>query len=267
MAPALNSARTLNPQHFPALLPQPTHGQATASADPRANRLLGALSEDAYQRWLPRLEAVYMPQGLVLRETGRPLKYAYFPITSIVAPTGGLEGGHGGAMSLVGNEGIVGVSMLMDGSPAPGRTVVLGGGRGLRLCATSLMLDFEQGGPVTRLLLLYTQALKSQLAQNLVCKQQHALDRRLGSLLLQTLDRLGGSRDFMMPQELMADALGVRRDSVTEAVLTLQRAGLVRCERGRISVMDRAGLEGRSCECDALVKKEYQRLLPARSVW
>lgn len=245
------------------------HGYASATSStsgPRDNRLLGALSEPTYQRWLPQLEAVDMPLGMVLWQSGQPLKHAYFPTTSIVALMYGLDTGHTSAVSMVGNEGVVGVSMFMGGGSSLGQTVVISAGRGFRMRAAPLMIDFEMGGPVARLFLRYTQAAITQLGQAVACNRHHCVEQRLARFMLSMLDRLGNASEFVMTQELMAGALGVRREGVTEAALHLQRAGLIHYERGHIAVSDRAGLERRACECYAVVKKEYERLLPARSV-
>lgn len=266
MTANLTCHRTATPNARPAPASQQPREEVTGHGDPKANRLLGALAEPNYQRWLPHLEAVDMPLGMVLWDCGQPLKHAYFPTTSIVALMYGLEDGHTGAVSVVGNEGIVGVSMFMGGGSSLGQTVVICAGKGYRLRAAPLMVDFELGGPVARLLLRYTQAAMTQLAQFVVCNRHHCLDHRLCRFLLSTLDRLDGGSEFMMTQELMASALGVRREGVTEAALNLQRAGLIHYERGHILVRDRAGLEHRACECYGVVKREYERLLPALSV-
>jgi len=261
--------RTVPSGHLAARPQQTLHRCATHNihhssiSDPRANRLLGALAEPSYQRWLPHLEAVDMPLGMVLWESGRPLTHAYFPTTSIVALMYGLEDGHTSAVSMVGNEGMVGIALFMGGGSSLGQTVVISAGQGFRLRAAPLVMDFELGGPVARLLLRYTQAAMTQLAQVVVCNRRHSLEHRLCRFLLSTLDRLDGGREFMMTQELMASALGVRREGVTEAALHLQRAGLIHYERGHVFVHDRAGLEHRACECYAVVQKEYERLLPS----
>ena len=172
-----------------------------------------------------------------------------------------LEDGASVETAVVGNEGIVGMSLFLGGNSALNRAVVRGGGRGFRLRATVMMEAFEQGGPVMRLLLRYTQALITQMAQTAVCNRHHTLDQRLCRYLLSSLDRLA-TNELSMTQELIADMLGVRREGVTEAAFALQKAGLIRYARGHIIVIDRPALEKRSCECYAVVKKEYHRLLP-----
>ncbi len=203
-----------------------------------------------------------MPLGMVLGESGHPQKHVYFPTTSIVALMYDLEDGRSSAVSVVGNEGLVGVATCMGGGGAPGRWIVLSAGRGFRLRATDLKIDFELGGPVTQLLLRYAQALMTQVAQTVVCNRRHTIENRLCRLLLSTMDRLDGSAEFVMTHELISGVLGVRREGITETALILQRAGLLCYQRGRITVLDRAGLVHRSCECYAVVKTEHDRLLP-----
>lgn len=256
----------VTPSHLVAPSSQRLPQRDTRGSDPRANRLLGALAESGIQRWLPHLEAVDMPLGMVLRESGRPLKYAYFPTTSIAAMMYGLEDGHTGAVSLVGNEGMAGISMFMGGGSMLGQTVVISAGRGFRMLASPLTIDFERGGPVASLMLRYAQAAMTQLAQVVVCNRHHCLDQRLCRFLLSALDRLEAGSEFMMTQELISSVLGVRREGVTEAALSLQRAGLIHYERGHMRVLDRAGLQARTCECYDVVMREYERLLPRRSV-
>jgi CRP-like cAMP-binding protein len=250
-------ARTLTPPG-PARLPRCAPGPT----EPTANRLLGALTESAFQRLLPDLEMVDMPLGMVLWESGRPATHAYFPTTSIVARMCGLEDGRSGAVFIVGNEGLVGLPVLMgDGEPL-GHMVVLSPGRGYRLRAAALNAEFEMGGPTTQLLLRYIQALMTQLGQTVACTRHHCLERRLCRFLLSILDRLDGGTDFVMTQELMGGALGVRREGVTEVAMKLQRAGILAYQRGHVTVLDRVGLKQRSCECHDAVSKEYLRLLP-----
>lgn len=202
-----------------------------------------------------------MPLGHVLHESGCAPSHVYFPVTSIVSMLYVLEDGASVETAVVGNEGIVGMSLFLGGNSALNRAVVRSGGRGFRLRATVMMEAFEQGGPVMRLLLRYTQALITQMAQTAVCNRHHTLDQRLCRYLLSSLDRLA-TNELSMTQELIADMLGVRREGVTEAALALQKAGLIRYARGHIVVIDRPALEKRSCECYAVVKKEYHRLLP-----
>jgi len=185
----------------------------------------------------------------------------YFPTTAIVSLLYVLENGASAEIAVVGKEGIVGIALFMGGNSTPNRAVVQSAGKGLRLGATAMTEEFNRAGPVLHLLLRYTQALITQMSQTAVCNRHHELDQQLCRWLLLSLDRLPGN-DLVMTQELIANMLGVRREGVTEAALKLQAAGLIRYSRGRIKVLDRAGLEGRSCECYAVVKKEYERLLP-----
>ena len=233
----------------------------TTSEDPRRNRLLGALPEAEYQRWRARLEPVELPLGTVLYESGSTLEHVYFPTTAIVSLLYVMENGASAEIAVVGNEGIVGVSLFMGGESTPSRAVVQSAGHGVRLEAKAMKDEFNRSGPVLHLLLRYTQALITQMAQTAVCNRHHSLDQQLCRWLLLSLDRLQGN-ELVMTQELIANMLGVRREGETEGALKLQKAGLIRYARGHISVLDRPGLEARSCECYAVVKKEYDRLLP-----
>jgi CRP-like cAMP-binding protein len=212
-------------------------------------------------RWLPHLEFVELPLAHVLYESGATLSHVYFPTTAIVSLLYVLENGASAEIAVVGNEGIVGVSMFMGGKSTPSRAVVQSAGQGFRLKAETLEEEFNRAGPVLHLLLRYTQALITQMSQTAVCNRHHSLDQQLCRWLLLSLDRLQGD-ELVMTQELIANMLGVRREGVTEGALKLQNAGLIRYARGRITVLDRAGLEKRTCECYAVVKKEYERLLP-----
>ena len=231
------------------------------SADPRSNHLLAALPEAEWQRWLPQLESVEMPLGQVLYESGSNLKHVYFPTTAIVSLLYVMENGASAEIAVVGNEGIVGISLFMGGESTPSRAVVQSAGHGFRLKAQATKDEFNRSGPVMHLLLRYTQALITQMAQTAVCNRHHSLDQQLCRWLLLSLDRLHGS-ELVMTQELIANMLGVRREGVTEAAHRLQQAALIRYARGHISVLDRKGLETRVCECYSVVKKEYDRLLP-----
>ena len=232
------------------------------AADPRQNRLLAALPDPEWARWMPRLEPVDMPLGRVLYESGSKLSHVYFPTTAIVSLLYVMEDGASAEIAVVGLEGIVGISLFMGGETTPSRAVVQSAGQGYRLDASLMMQEFNRSGPVLHLLLRYTQALITQMAQTAVCNRHHSLDQQLCRWLLLSLDRLQ-SNDLVMTQELIANRLGVRREGVTEAAGQLQKAGLIRYQRGRITVLDRDKLEGRACECYAVVKKEYDRLLPA----
>jgi len=235
---------------------------STPSRDRSANHLLAALPDAEWQRWLPQLESVDMPLGQVLYESGNTLSHVYFPATSIVSLLYVMENGASAEIAVVGNEGIVGISLFMGGGSTPSRAIVQSAGRGLRLAARMMKDEFDRNGPVLHLLLRYTQALITQMAQTAVCNRHHSLDQQLCRWLLLSLDRLQGS-ELRMTQELIANMLGVRREGVTEAALRLQQAGLIRYTRGHILVLDHAGLAKRTCECYAVVKKEYDRLLPA----
>jgi CRP-like cAMP-binding protein len=235
-----------------------------ASPDPRKNQLLAALPAVEWARWLPALEAVSMPLGHVLYESGMAMSHVYFPTTSIVSLLYVMEDGASAEIAVVGNEGIVGVSLFMGGESTPSRSVVQSAGQGFRLPGALLKEEFNRSGPVLHLLLRYTQALITQMAQTAVCNRHHSLDQQLCRWLLLSLDRLEAP-DLVMTQELIANMLGVRREGVTEAAANLQRAGLIRYRRGHITVLDRSGLEQRTCECYGVVKKEYERLLPVRT--
>jgi CRP-like cAMP-binding protein len=229
----------------------------------KKNHLLAALPETAWMRWAASLELVQMPLGEVLYEPGIALDYVYFPITSIVSLLYVMANGASAEIAVVGNEGIVGVSLFMGGESTPSRAVVQSAGSGCRLKAQLMKDEFNKTGPVLHLLLRYTQALITQMSQTAVCNRHHSLDQQLCRWLLLSLDRLQGN-ELKMTQELIANMLGVRREGVTEGALKLQKAGLIRYARGHITVLDRPGLETRSCECYAVVKKEYGRLLPAQ---
>ena len=233
-----------------------------AAPDPKVNQLLAALPNAEWERWLPQLECVEMPLGEVLYESGSTLSHVYFPTTAIVSLLYVMENGASAEIAVVGHEGIVGVSLFMGGESTPSRAVVQSAGQGFRLEAETIKDEFKRA-PVLHLLLRYTQALITQMAQTAVCNRHHSLDQQLCRWLLLSLDRLK-STELVMTQELIANMLGVRREGVTEGALKLQKAGLIRYSRGRISILDRPGLEDRSCECYAVVKKEYDRLLPAR---
>ncbi|MFJ2990754.1 Crp/Fnr family transcriptional regulator [Collimonas sp. NPDC087041] len=234
------------------------------SKNPKRNHLLAALPDAEWQRWLPHLELIDLALGQVLHETGQPMKHVYFPTTAIVSLLYLLENGSSAEIAVVGNEGVVGISLFMGGGEStPSRAVVQSAGIGFRMKERVIKEEFARSGPVMHLLLRYTMALITQMAQTAVCNRHHSLDQQLCRWLLLSLDRLH-SNDLMMTQELIANMLGVRREGVTEAALRLQGAGLIRYARGRIKVLDRPGLEKRVCECYAVVKKESDRLLPAQ---
>jgi CRP-like cAMP-binding protein len=231
--------------------------------DPKLNRLLAALPDDEWQRWQPQLEWVSLPLGQVLYESGRAMDHAYFPTSAIVSLLYVLEGGSSAEIAVVGREGVVGISLFMGGESTPSRAVVQSAGEGFRLRSGVLKTEFNRSGPVMHLLLRYTQALITQMAQTAVCNRHHSLEQQLCRWLLLSLDRLQGD-ELLMTQELIANMLGVRREGVTEAALKLQKRGLIRYTRGHIRVLDRGGLEQTTCECYDVVRKEYDRLLPDR---
>lgn len=231
--------------------------------NPRDNHLLAALPDSEWQRWQAQLELVDLPLGQVLYESGSKMTHVYFPINAIVSLLYVMEDGASAEIAVVGNEGMVGIALFMGGESTPSRAVVQSAGKGFRLKAAVMKAEFDKSGPVLHLLLRYTQALITQMAQTAVCNRHHTLDQQLCRWLLLSMDRLSGS-ELVMTQELIANMLGVRREGVTEAALKLQKAGLIRYARGRITILDRIGLEQRTCECYAVVKKEYDRLLPCK---
>jgi CRP-like cAMP-binding protein len=234
----------------------------TLAPGPQQNQLLAALPRADLARWLPALEPIDMALGRVLYESGMRLNHVYFPTTSIVSLLYVMNDGASAEIAVVGHEGIVGISLFMGGQSTPSRAVVQSAGQAFRLKANLLMQEFNLAGPVLHLLLRYTQALITQMAQTAVCNRHHSLDQQLCRWLLLSLDRLN-SNQLEMTQELIANMLGVRREGVTEAAGQLQQAGLISYRRGHITVLDRDNLERRSCECYSVVKNEYDRLLPA----
>jgi len=228
---------------------------------PKQNHILAALPAEDYARLLPDLELIPMPLGWAVYESGGSLGYLYFPTTAIVSLLYVMESGASAEIAITGNEGMVGISLFMGGESTPSRAVVQSAGNGYRLKASALKREFALGGNLQHLALRYTQALITQMAQTAVCNRHHALDQQLCRWLLLSIDRLPGN-DLVMTQELIANMLGVRREGVTEAAGRLQADGLIQYSRGHIKVLDRGGLEKRVCECYAVVKKEYHRLLP-----
>jgi CRP-like cAMP-binding protein len=228
---------------------------------PKQNHLLDALPTSDYERIAAHLELIPMRLGDVLYESGAPLRYVYFPTTSIVSLLYVMEDGASAEIAIVGNEGILGISLFMGGDTTPSRAVVQSAGHGYRLRADLLKNEFGRFGATMHLLLRYTQALITQMAQTAVCNRHHSVDQQLCRWLLLSLDRLR-TNELSMTQELIANMLGVRREGVTEAAGKLQDAGLIHYRRGQISVLDRPGLEARVCECYQVVKTEFDRLLP-----
>jgi len=230
--------------------------------DPRENHLLASLPDPEYQVLLPHLESVAMPPAEVVYESGSIMTHAYFPTDSIISLLYVMESGASAEIGVVGNEGMVGISLFMGGGSTPSRAVVRSSGRAFRLRSSILKERFDRSVPLMHLFLRYTQALITQMAQTAACNRHHSVDKQLCRWLLLSLDRLPG-RHLQMTQESIANMLGVRREGVTEAALKLQRAGLIRYSRGHIEALDRPGLEARACECYEVVRREYDRLLPS----
>jgi CRP-like cAMP-binding protein len=232
-----------------------------SGSSPMDNRLLAAMPPDEYQRLASSLEPVSMPLGESVYESGETQGYVYFPTSSIVSLLYVLADGGSAEIAVTGCEGLVGISLFMGGETTPSRAVVQSAGEGYRLRASVLKKEFERGGALQHLLLRYTQALITQMAQTAVCNRHHSVDQQLCRWLLLSLDRLPDNK-LVMTQELIANMLGVRREGVTEAAGKLQEDGLIEYGRGKITVLDRNRLEKRVCECYAVVKREYDRLLP-----
>jgi len=228
---------------------------------PHQNHLLEALPANDYARLEPYLELVQLELGEVLYEPGARLRHVYFPTTSIISLLYFMEDGASAEIAIVGSEGVLGISLFMGGETTPSHAVVQSAGHAVRLKAQLLKDEFARFGPMMHLLLRYTQALITQMAQTAVCNRHHSVDQQLCRWLLLSLDRLQ-TNDLSMTQELIANMLGVRREGVTEAAGKLQKAGLIHYQRGKITVLDRPGLEARSCECYQVVKTEFDRLLP-----
>lgn len=230
---------------------------------PQRNHLLASLPLSDYRRLKPHLKLVSLSLGEALYESGMALRHVYFPVDSIVSLLYVMADGASAEIAVVGNDGIVGVSLFMGGETTPSRAVVQSAGHAYCLKGELLKSEFIQAGPMQHLLLRYTQALLTQMAQTAVCNRHHSLDQQLCRWLLLSLDRLP-SNELVMTQEFIANMLGVRREGVNEAAGKLQEAGLIQYNRGRITVLDRLGIEDRSCECYAVVKRESDRLLPNR---
>jgi CRP-like cAMP-binding protein len=232
---------------------------------PMQNHLLDALPAEDYARLLPDLELIAMPLAWVVYESGGHMDHVYFPTTSIVSLLYVTESGASAEIAIAGNEGLVGISLFMGGESTPSRAVVQSAGEGYRVNASVLKREFALGGALQHLALRYTQALITQMAQTAVCNRHHSVDQQLCRWLLLSMDRLPGN-ELKMTQELIANMLGVRREGVTAAAGDLQAAGLIHYSRGHITILDRKGLEQRVCECYAVVKTEFDRLLPYRSL-
>lgn len=234
------------------------------ASDPLKNRLLASLPEAEFERWRAQLEPMAMPLGHVLHESGVTLSHGYFPTSAIVSLQYMTESGATAQIAVIGNEGIVGTPLYMGGGSTPSRAVVQSAGEGFRIPGSVLRETFARSTPVAHVLLRFTQALIAQMAQTAVCNRHHTVDQQLCRWLLLSLDRVSGN-ELVVTQELIAQMLGVRREGVTEAALSLQRDELISYRRGHITVVDRHGLEQRSCECYAVVRTEYDRLLSAHA--
>jgi CRP-like cAMP-binding protein len=228
--------------------------------DAKRNHLLAALSPEQWERWRTRLEYVDLPLGRVLYEPGATLSHVYFPTTALISLLYVMRNGESAEIAIVGFEGVLGVSLFMGGGSTSSRAIVQSAGGAYRLSAEIMKLEFDQAGPVMHLFLHYTQALMSQMVQTAACNKHHSLDQQLCRWLLLSLDRLQGMEMQMTPT-LIARMLGVSEDVAIAGALKLQEAHLIEYQSGRIRVIDRSGLEDRSCECYAVVKKEYDRLL------
>ncbi|MGA3158264.1 MAG: Crp/Fnr family transcriptional regulator [Steroidobacteraceae bacterium] len=232
-----------------------------ASHNPRQNHLLDSLPREQWERWRLELEYVDMPLGCVLYEPGDTLAHVYFPTTAIVSLLYAMKNGESAEIAIVGNEGVVGVSLFMGGGSTSSRALVQSAGGAYRLSAVLMKQEFDRAGPVLHLLLRYTQALMTQMVQTAACNKHHSLDQQLCRWLLLSLDRLQGT-EMLMTQNLIAHMLGVTVNIAVKGAMKLQEAGLIDYKDGRIDVLDRLALEKRSCECYAVVKQEYNRLLP-----
>lgn len=231
-----------------------------ADCRPTQNRLLAALPASELEHFASQLEPVAMVAGDVLYEAGGPVNHVYFPTTSIVSLLYVLEDGDTAEIAMVGNEGILGISLFLGGETTPSRAVVQRSGDGYRLPADLIKLEFNRAGPLLRLLLRYTQALITQMMQTAVCNRHHSVQQQLCRWLLLSLDRMS-TQSLSVTQETISILLGVRREGVTEAAGRLQREGLIQYSRGHLQVLDRPGLERACCECYGVVKLEFDRLL------
>lgn len=225
------------------------------------NHILAALPAADLARLSVGIEPARMPLGRVLYESGDKMPHMYFPTNSIVSLLYVMENGASAEIAIVGNEGVVGVSLFMGGETTPSRALVQSAGQAFRVPSKVLKEEFRRGGPLQHVLLRYTQALITQMSQTAVCNRHHSVEQQLCRWLLMSLDRLA-TNELTMTQKLIANMLGVRREGVTESAGKLQRLGLIRYHRGRITVLDRAGVEKQACECYQVVKREFKRLLP-----
>jgi CRP-like cAMP-binding protein len=243
----------------------PTALEPKATIAPRNNRLLAGLPPDVFDRLLPDLKPVTMPLGKVIYESGAQLEHVYFPVPGcIISMLYVMADGASAEIAVVGDEGMVGIALFMGGGTTPSRALVQSAGQAFRLPGSALKREFDRHGELQHLLLRYTQALITQMSQTAVCNRHHSVEQQLCRWLLLSLDRLS-TNELTMTQELIANMLGVRREGVTEAAGKLQARGLISYSRGRITVLDRPGLEAQVCECYAVVKREYDRLLPRKT--
>ena len=242
-------------------MPSLSNSPISARPSPRQNHILDALPAEDFERLKPHLELVPLPLGWAVYESGDTQSYVFFPTTSLVSLIYVMENGTSAEIAIVGNEGLVGVSLFMGGGSTTSRAVVQSAGHAYRVRSSILKSEFKVGGALQHLLLRYTQALITQMAQTAVCNRHHSIDQQLCRWLLLSLDRLPANV-LTMTQELIANMLGVRREGVTDAAGKLQKRGLINYTRGKITVLNRPLLEQQSCECYAVVKREYDRLLP-----
>ncbi|MBC7995800.1 MAG: Crp/Fnr family transcriptional regulator [Rhizobacter sp.] len=234
---------------------------ARSPCDPQQNHLLSALPPAEWARWGPQLERVDLTLGQVLSESGSTPTFVYFPVTAVVSLLYMTREGGSAEIAVIGNDGVVGISIFMGGNATPSRAVVQSAGQAYRLRAAVAMAEVGRGGPVLNVLLRYAQSLIAQVSQTAVCNRYHSIDQQLARRLLLGLDR-SSSGELVMTQELAANLLGVRREGITAAAHKLQLAGVIRYRRGHIAVLDRKRLEQRTCECYAGARREYERLLP-----
>ena len=230
--------------------------------DPRKNQLLAALPDSEWNRWRPYLQPVELSADQVLCEAGSTPAHVYFPTTAVVSLLQLTREGASSEIAVVGNDGMVGISLFMGGDATPSRAAVQGAGQAWRLPALAVRSEVQRGGPVLSILLRYTQALIAQVSQTAACNRHHTIDQQVCRRLLVGMDR-SSSKELLMTQEGVASLLGVRREGVTAAARKLQEAGVIRYSRGRIAVLDREGLEQRACECYAVARKTNEVLLPA----
>lgn len=237
--------------------------EARSASHPLLNHLLAELPSEDYERLVPDLECFSLRLGEEIYAAGETLKYVYFPSTAIISLLYTMEDGRSAEIGVVGNDGILGIAVFMGGESVPNRAVVQSEGDASRMRAQVLASEFRRAGTLQRVLLRYTQSLIAQMSQTAVCNRLHSVEQQLCRWLLLSHDRLP-SNDLVMTQELIADMLGVRREAVSQQAARLQTAGLITYHRGRITILDRAGLEARACECYGVVRREADRLIQQR---